>query len=489
MRSKADTHWIKAFLSDPENQYSWIFWVWAGLLWAAGLAVWGFFLNWGLGPYNFHDWFEITVPRLTFLQNAVRQGLLPVHIADPAALNKLTDRFLGIPDVLLSPQIMLLQWLEVRQFILVNVLLLYSVGYTGLLVFARRYRLSALAFTVLALLFNLNGHLVAHFSVGHLSWTGFFLFSWVLLLLFDLFEGRTGWMWVLCFAGVLLAMLLQGGYHPLVYSLFLLGLMVLVRPAQWRWIAAAGLAAILLCAARLLPATLNLAQIDENIKFIGGYLDISEIFSAMLVQQTPNELTMRLGAQNTLGTWELSLYIGLLGIAFLAVFGVVLPIIHRQRANQYSGLLIAVVPLALLSLDQVFKWLGWLVPLPPISGERVAARFLSLAFLVVLFVAVIEFQSWLNQQKPSPGLWVGLSGFTLALGHDLLQNLRYWQVRVAAGSFNSFIEQPDRWTVANHPDPSYFNIVKIGAGVSLLTLVVLLVLCYREVRQRHPLYA
>ena len=53
--------------SEPEGN-PWTRRVFKGFLFIIGLAAWGWFLNWGSIPFDFHDWSEITAPRLAFLQ-------------------------------------------------------------------------------------------------------------------------------------------------------------------------------------------------------------------------------------------------------------------------------------------------------------------------------------------------------------------------------------------------------------------------------------
>ena len=37
--------------------------------------LWGKFLNWGQIPFDFHDWAEITAPRVAFLRDAMIKGI------------------------------------------------------------------------------------------------------------------------------------------------------------------------------------------------------------------------------------------------------------------------------------------------------------------------------------------------------------------------------------------------------------------------------
>ncbi len=113
-----------------------------------------------------------------FLRDAVRSGELPLHISDPATLGGITDRFLAIPDEILSPQVYLLRFISIGRFVFVDVAILYTIGFFGLLWLRRRFSLSLFTFTILFLLFDFNGHILAHYCIGHVTWGGYFLFPW-----------------------------------------------------------------------------------------------------------------------------------------------------------------------------------------------------------------------------------------------------------------------------------------------------------------------
>ena len=46
------------------------------------LAGWGYFLNFGDIPFDFHDWAEVNAPRLAFTKDAVEHWQLPLHMPD-----------------------------------------------------------------------------------------------------------------------------------------------------------------------------------------------------------------------------------------------------------------------------------------------------------------------------------------------------------------------------------------------------------------------
>ena len=133
---------------------------WLVLLLLVVLAGWGFFLGFGDIPFDFHDWAEVNAPRLAFLKDAVTKGKLPLHMPDSSALRGVTDRYLALPDMILSPQILLLRWMSVSQFVLFHTWLMIGLGYWGLLRLKKRFDLSLLSFTWIVLLFFFNGHMI-----------------------------------------------------------------------------------------------------------------------------------------------------------------------------------------------------------------------------------------------------------------------------------------------------------------------------------------
>ena len=75
----------------------------------------------------------------------------------------------------ISPQVLLLRFLDPATYVLVNIWIFYAIGFLALLLLRRRYHLSLAAFLPMYLLFSFNGHITAHLVVGHLEWVGYFL--------------------------------------------------------------------------------------------------------------------------------------------------------------------------------------------------------------------------------------------------------------------------------------------------------------------------
>lgn len=485
---------LSAFF-DPEveRRFRRLGLLWSLALFAAGVFLWGKFLNWGNIPFDFHDWAEVNAPRLAFVRDAVIKGVLPLHMPDGSALRNITDRFMSLPDVILSPQVILMRWMEVGPFVLVNTLLFYAFGFLGLLWFRRRFNLGLAPFTALFFLFNFNGHILTHMSIGHITWNGYFLFPWMLALIFRLLEGNHSWRWVAKMALLLFFMYINGSFHHFIWALLFLGFLAI---SSWRhfWpVFKAGVFAVLLSMVRILPPVLHLHQFDDE--FLGGYPTLMDVLSSLVTIKFPEQSLDVRSMLSSLGWWEYSLYLGLLGTLFLVVFGIYRWVKKKDPQHGYPELVIPILGVALLSIGRLYR-LARLVPIPLLSGERASIRMMILPLVVLLILATIELQSWLrargSAQEPGQTRRIqvveqiaGL-GLLLALVHDLWQHLKVWQVTNAFAAFPTTPTNLAIKIVANHPDPPYITVLAIGAAISLVSLVVLLWLALRGKKIRQP---
>ncbi len=478
---------LLAALYDPETErkHRWLGWGWLGGLYAVGGLLWGKFLNWGKIPFDFHDWAEITAPRVAFLRDAMIKGVLPLHMPDASALRGITDRFMSLPDMLLSPQIILLRFMEVGPFILVNTLLFYSLGVWGLLWFRRRFSLSLVSFTALFFLFNFNGHILAHYSVGHVTWAGYFLFPWLLALTFQLLDGDHSWAWVAKTSLLMFFMYLQGSFHQFIWAVLFLSLLAVANWKHFWTVVKALVFAVLLSLVRILPPVLLLNQFDNE--FLGGYPSVWDVLQSMVVIKFPADSLSVRSMLSVLGWWEYDLYLGLLGAAFLLYFGVFRWLANRRSDLGYPQFIVPVMGLFAFSVGRVYR-LMLLIPVPIFSGERASIRMIILPVVLLLIIGAVEFQDWLRKHlaQTTPAVQVAGLGALLLLAHDLWQHLKAWQV---TNAFPAFPETPVNLAikvVANHPDPPYTTMLLVGAILSGLTLIVLLGLVWGERRKKAP---
>ena len=465
----------------PQPKYIWLQRTWLVVLFLAGLYLWGHFLNWGRGPLNFHDWAGISGPRLAYMRQSMIQGELPLHASAQVIQDDVTRRFLAIPDLILSPQILLLYWLDIGRFALAQFWLLYALGFWALLLLRRRFGLSLLAFTILFTLFNFNGHILAHATVGHATWGGYFLFPAFAVLIFELLEEGANWRWAAKVVFLALLILLQGSYHQFMYLLFFLGLLVLSVPRHFWWLAASVAFAVLVAMWRILPAAFLLAGFDND--FLAGFPFGVSIWQYLTQAQIPQELPLGPAPIPPIGTWEYTFYIGIISALFILYFGVLRILTDREAPEHFRLLLLPCLGLTLLSLHKVFLPLRTVLPIPPFTSERVAARIFSLAFVFILILATVQFQRWLEKNRPSlAGVLAMLALFAVA-AYDLLLNLFAWGIPHVTNYFLVEDWLPERYYPANqYTDTKYFLLLAVGLLVSLLSAALLLYLAWRERR-------
>jgi hypothetical protein len=451
-------------------------------LFVAGLIGWAYVMGFGRVPLDFHDWTGINIPRLMFLQNALRGGDWPLHMTGTASLHGVTDRYLALPDVITSPQSVLLVFMSVERFILVDVLIHFSLGFAGLLLLRRHFDWSLFTLAVVFLMFLFNGHILAHYSVGHFTWGAYFLFPVLALFLFRFLDGDSSWRTLACFAFVMAYMVLAGGEHHMTWVLLLMALLV---PFCWRrawWLVAAALASGLLSAVRLLPPALELHSFRSAglVADILGFPSLSHLLislaflrreSAAFNEALPGNIWFFDAA-----FFEFTAFVGLAGLAILAV-----GLYHwlRSPAPRYYALAVPVFLMTALSIGSMYRLVRALA-IPLLEGERYTARMFSLPllFLIVLAATAID---RLLRDAAAP-LW--RRGLALAalifLAADTAASVRLWRVAVSSGLFGPTSVDAAGTLVAHRADPAYVTVATIGLAVSVATAAVLAVLVYRE---------
>jgi hypothetical protein len=474
---------------EVERGFRWLPWAWITALYLGGALLWGKFFNWGRIPFDYLDWAEVWAPRLHVVRDALLKGVLPLHLDDAGALRNLTDRFFSIADVAFTPQMVLLRFMEIGPFILVNTLFLYTIALLGLLWLRRRFGLSLAAFSVLFLLFNFNGSIQAHLAVGHPSWWGYLLFPLLVVQVVQLLDGEHSWWWSTRTAMLLFIIWLQGGFHQYVWALMFLGLLAVV---SWKHIIPlmrALVGALVISAWRILPPILIFQQVDTE--FLGGYPTAWELLKAMVVI-IPPEASLEVRSNiNLLAWWELDLYIGLVGCAFLLYFGLYRWIGRLRNGEGYPELLLPVAAMVLLSIGRIYR-LVMLLPVPLLTGERVSARMVLMPLVFLLVMGAVEFQRWISgagsdRESGNPrayALHLAGLGALLVLAHDLWQHIKLWQVTNVFQVSDYTPRDLSLITISNHADPIYTTILTVGAVLTLLGIVGMLLLSWRERKQK-----
>ncbi len=473
---------LEAFFHWRTNRSGrWINLAGLAVLYLGGALLWVYFFNNGQVPFDRHDWTQ-TGAYYSFMRNALRSGQLPLHMGSTLVT---TDRYLARPDTLLSPQALLLIFLEPGPFMVANVLFMYTVSWIGLLLIRRRYHLALAPFAALFLLFNFNGHITAHLAVGHSEWVGYFILPFFALLVLKLVEGdgtgtapKAGWGWILSMALVLFGLMLQGAFHFFLWCLIFLGGLGLFHPRYAKAVIMAGLAGGLLSLVRILPPALE--YLKGGVLFNSGYPTLTDLLTALTLIRAPLEVASL--PNQSLGWWEMDIYVGLAGLAFLLYFGVYRTWTNRSHPGGQGGahLFAPMFLVGFLSIGQVYRLVASL-PLPLVDSERISSRFMILPLVVLVVLGSVQMQRFFDEQ----GRWQGWRERLLALGllalagHDLFQHTRIWRVVHMADLFPS-TPVDIRAAVTNHPDPPYFTALAVGLAGTLLTLVVLVILAVKS---------
>ena len=332
------------------------------------------------------------------LQQAVQEHRLPLYVSRPILTGR---KLLAIPELNCAPQVLLLGWLPPATFLVVDALLLYTLGFGGLLLLRRRYGLGLLPFALLALVFFFNGHLVAHLAIGHSMWAAHFLLPFFVLFVLELVEEprpRTPPLIAL----VLFAILLRGGVHLFAWSVLFLLLLAACNPRRARAVLATLLWAAALGAVRLLPAVF-LARHREQ-AFLSGYPSLLTLGQALLTIRGADE-PLRGGFFGLLNWWEYDSYVGPLLLAWLVMFGLALSRRPALARAAERGLWGPMAVLAALACGDSYLMLN-LAPLPLINAERVSARLLVLPLVFLAVMAALRLQGWLARARAAEPPWM-----------------------------------------------------------------------------------
>ncbi len=440
-------------------QVKWVAVVLLAGLFAGGLLHWGFFLDWTNNRFDLQDWHLHVGPYLDFLSKALRSGQFPLHAESPYMI---PSQYLARQNRPFSPQILLLYFLNPATYVLVNVWIFYSLSFVGLLLIRARYQLSFVSFLSLFLLFNLNGHIIAHMGVGHFEWVGYFLLPFYVLLIMKMVDGeKTGWKWLLFMSLTMLAISLQGAAHFFIYCMTFLLLLALVQPRFFSPIIKAIVLSVLVSMIRILPPAVQFAG-GTGLKFLGGFTSVYQLLQVLIAPESQ-------------GYWEKAYYVGVIGFAFTLYFGIIKTWINVER---YRPLFLPMLVMTFFSVGAIYLPL-FSSHIPFLDSQRAPTRFLIIPLVFLITLASIQFQSLINgwDQKNWEIRVAVLFGEAL-MAYDLISSSRFWSLENY--SISKRATDVIEVSVGNYPDPAYMTTLIIGFTCSIITLAALLFFAYRE---------
>lgn len=438
------------------------------VLYFFGIVLWVRFLNYGNIPDDRLDWADITFPRLLVIQQAVQQGKIPFYYSiQEVGLLDVTNLFLSIPDQILSPDVFLLNIINVKEFIVVHVLIFYSFGFWALIIMKKKYNLAILGFIPLFLIFNFNGHIVSHLSVGHLTWTSYFLFPFFFDLIFDLFSDRKIDMkWVAKVSFLLFIMFLSGGYHHFVWCLFFLSILLLVSKYK-KYVFFSVLFSILINIYRILPAALLSKKLE--MEFMAGFPTTTVMIGGLINTFLPEKAYFPIENKVNVLVWEFNYYLGIIGLFFIIYFSI--KYLHNHWHKDIKQIVFPILVLFFLSIGNMYKPF-FDSGVPFLSGERVSSRFFIMVFLNLLLFSVVQYQEILNKVNSNYLKW-GLMVGTLLLANDLTQNIAYWGIGEIIDIFPPGLKSV-QYSIVTGNNMSYELLLGFGLVITLLTIMFLI---------------
>ncbi len=433
-------------------------------LFVLGLCHWISFLNAGDLSLTAYDWPKERV-YYELYQEAFQNKTVPYHSSLEL---QGTHRFLAVPETIFSPQLILLKWISVGEFVLAQTLILYLAGFIGCVCLARRYGLSLFSFSILFFLFNFNGYLTAHLSVGHFMWSSLFLLPYFVLFVLKMVEDKEDSSVIYEIPLFLFFVLLQGGVHFFQWSILFLVLYWVFNQGDSIRLCWILVFSFLLGAVRIFPAMLAFWKYDSF--FLSGYPTLIDLLKAMVVIQ--DHLAEQIGSVfSRLGWWEYDLYITLPGFLFIAYFGVYLRLKQKKSKSKlkYAALDAPIWGLVLLSLSYLYLPLSRL-PIPLLNSERVSSRFIILPLIFLLVLALLRFQNWINKKKKISFAWIAGAYSILVISILSLMHHSYlWRLLlIEKEHLSQYTKITSQITFVE--DPFYKALLSIGALITCATL-------------------
>jgi hypothetical protein len=421
------------------------------------------------------DWYK-ELAFYSLIRQALIDGSVPYHIEQ---VFHGTSRFIALPELVLSPQIILLKYTSnIGHFILFHVLLLYTVGFAGCIAIQRRFKLSVFSFLTLAGVFSFSGYITAHLAVGHTMWGGYFLLPWFFLAIMKATDGtrsvRVDALWI---SMTIFLIWLQGSLHILLGCLVYLVLFALFNLKYFRVVALSLFFAFILCFFRLFPAIISFTE--HELYFQSGYPTIRDLLDAFTVIKMPS-IDMIGGLTGALYWWELDLFIGVIALGFLLVFGVFMARKQNDAGLGFSEYTYPNLVVALFAISHFYGPIANL-PIPLASVERVPSRMMIIPVLMVLIFACIRFDHFMKRYRSVVIVhWLAIAALIQTF-FELMTHMRYWNVPTINATLPA-APALELTAVSLAGDELFVNSVRVSFLVSALGLLIWCVLVFRPQR-------
>jgi hypothetical protein len=412
-----------------------------------GIVYWYLFYFRGAPAIAHGDWIKEQV-YLNTLRLSLEQFLMPWSWEKSFYHSAL---FMANPEVVFTPDVLLLRVLSNNQFFYLHHCLFYTFGFFALHRISSTLKLRTSVYLLIYLLFNFNGYVTSHISEGHFQWTGYYLMPGFLLFLYQSSRYQAINRNDVLAGGVLGLLFANGSFHMAIWlSLFATLLFVFDR-RSWLKFATVMVIGYSIGAFRIVPALIYFSPASTK-GMQSGYTDFSLLLNALTQLRGHGY-----GATTLSGWWEYSLYVGFTGLLLLTA-GFVLYLWSELKNKQLKqSWVLAAAVIFLLSLGNTWGILSTF-QLPFGSIERLSTRFIIIPFLLSVVVsgyALNQLLERLNDKTISAFFYILVS----FVGIDLFYQLLNWSLiatELASGGaqeipilgVTGFVSAHYKWTIS-----------------------------------------
>lgn len=444
------------------------------VLYCLGFSFLSQFLGGNSALMTSNDWIKEYM-YLNALRDAQIDGVVPWAWNMP--FYHATRKLLSNPEIILTPDIVLLRWVANQTFVMIHVGLFYTFGFLGCRLLARHFRLGLVSFLVLWLLFNMNGFITSHLGIGHLQWASYYLLPGLLFCFLRLNQLDLKKFWYIekysvfiCF--LLFFMFMNGSIHIAVWCLLFMAVSSL-----WNMRLVCNLFFILCVTGllglfRILPAALYFPKSPD---FVSGFPSLLTVIEGLTVLRGRHYEALG-GSFGLLRWWEYNIYIGF--VAFALILTGLIVVVRRRMNLVPIPMIMAGAVLFVLSLGDVYA-------LVPESGVpfgtliRVSSRLIAIPLIICFLMGALGLDCCLkaNRSVLRPVLLVALPFVVF----ELLTHSSYWSLPYLEGIHRP-VTKPSL-DLCSNVSTAYRRTIYVSysiSGFSFLGLLLCSWLCFEK---------
>ncbi|PPR46208.1 MAG: hypothetical protein CFH18_00128 [Alphaproteobacteria bacterium MarineAlpha5_Bin8] len=432
--------------------------------------------------FTFSDW-PNEHNALAVIKYSLENNIIPYHAPHSLGPGPPKDRWMAGPINVITPQIILLKFVDTQTFFFINLLLMYSIGFLGCLLFKYRFNISNFPFFILLLFYNFNGYFVEKIAAYGPHYMGYYILPYCIYFLFVIvnsdYKDKESQLYYGTLFGLAHSLIFyQGTLHLYTITLTFLLFWYFFNFRNYIFLFFSLFFSFSLSSIKLLPAAFAYGT-TGNFHYWegGGYSTLPSIIENMIVVKN-------IFHYPPFSQWETSLYISVFGLLILTLFVFIKSFDDRKSDINLRSFIFPLILITFISL-RFYKHL--IIPhwIPLLSSESLTSRYMIIPLLILTFIAIINLNHYLimNKENVFNKIFIYSSGilcFVLIMNHS-----RVWRMhRVQSESdwyniLTSNQQNPllDGIVNNNYNDKLYIYICWAGVAISFFSLI-LLILCF-----------